>query len=134
MKKVKWIEEFKAFISRGNVLDMAVGVVIGSAFTAIVNSLVADLLTPLIGLILKTAGIDDRFADWAPGGFGIGSFINSIVSFFLIALSVFILIKIVNSAQKLRKKKEEEVAEEKPAAPTDVELLTEIRDLLAKKD
>lgn len=134
MKKIKIVEEFKAFISRGNVLDMAVGVVIGSAFTAIVNSLVADLLTPFIGLILKAVGVDDRFAEWAPGGFGVGSFINSIISFFLIALSVFALIKIVNTAKNLGKKKEEEVVvEEVPAGPTDVELLTEIRDLLAKK-
>lgn len=134
MKKIKIVEEFKTFISRGNVLDMAVGVVIGSAFTAIVNSLVADLLTPFIGLILKAVGIDESFAAWAPGGFGIGSFINSIISFFLIALSVFMLIKIVNSAKNLGKKKEEEVVvEEVPAGPTDVELLTEIRDLLAKK-
>lgn len=134
MKKIKIVEEFKTFISRGNVLDMAVGVVIGSAFTAIVNSLVADLLTPFIGLILKAVGIDESFATWAPGGFGIGSFINSIISFFLIALSVFMLIKIMNSAKNLGKKKEEEVVEEEvPAGPTDVELLTEIRDLLAKK-
>lgn len=134
MKKIKIVEEFKAFISRGNVLDMAVGVVIGSAFTAIVNSLVADLLTPFIGLVLKAVGVDDRFAEWAPGGFGVGSFINSIISFFLIALSVFALIKIVNTAKNLGKKKEEEVVvEEVPAGPTDVELLTEIRDLLAKK-
>lgn len=137
MKKIKLVEEFKTFIARGNVLDMAVGVVIGSAFTAIVNSLVADLLTPFIGLILKAAGVDDSFKEWAPGGFGVGSFINSIISFFLIALSVFFLIKIVNSAQRLNRKKEEEaeaeVVAEEPAAPTDVELLTEIRDLLAKK-
>lgn len=128
-KKKGFIAEFKQFISRGNVLDLAVGLIIGSAFTAIVTSLVEDLLTPIIGIILKKAGIE-KFADWAPGGFGIGSFINAIVSFLLISFTVFLLVKAVNKAQELGKKKTEEPKEEAVEVVTDISLLTEIRDLL----
>ena len=127
-KKKGFIAEFKQFISRGNVLDLAVGLIIGSAFTAIVTSLVEDLLTPIIGIILKKAGIE-KFADWAPGGFGIGSFINAIVSFLLISFTVFLLVKAVNKAQELGRKKTDE-PEEKAPPVTDITLLTEIRDLL----
>ena len=69
----KFFQEFKEFAMRGNVLDMAVGVVVGSAFTAIVTSIVQNLLTPLLGLLIP----DSTFAEWAPGGFGIGAVINS---------------------------------------------------------
>lgn len=127
-KKKGFIAEFKQFISRGNVLDLAVGLIIGSAFTAIVTSLVEDLLTPIVGIVLKKAGIE-KFADWAPGGFGIGSFINAIVSFLLISFTVFLIVKAVNKAQELGKKKTDET-EEAVQAVTDISLLTEIRDLL----
>ncbi len=130
-KKKGFIAEFKEFISRGNVLDLAVGLIIGSAFTAIVTSLVQDVLTPIIGVILRKAGIE-KFADWAPGGFGIGSFINAIISFLLISFTVFLIVKFVNKAQELTKRKEEEQEPEEETAPpvTDISLLTEIRDLL----
>ena len=127
-KKKGFIAEFKQFISRGNVLDLAVGLIIGSAFTAIVTSLVEDLLTPIVGIVLKKAGIE-KFADWAPGGFGIGSFINAIVSFLLISFTVFLIVKAVNKAQELGKKKTDDT-EEAVQAVTDISLLTEIRDLL----
>ena len=128
--KIGFIAEFKEFISRGNVLDLAVGMIIGSAFTAIVTSLVKDILTPIIGIVLRKAGIE-RFADWAPGGFGIGSFINAIISFLLISFTIFIIIKTINKAQHLGRKKEE-LKEDKTEEPvvTDITLLTEIRDLL----
>lgn len=128
--KKGFIAEFKEFISRGNVLDLAVGMIIGSAFTAIVTSLVKDILTPIIGIVLRKAGIE-KFADWAPGGFGIGSFINAIISFLLISFTIFLIIKTINKAQHLGRKKEE-VKEEKTEEPivTDITLLTEIRDLL----
>lgn len=128
--KKGFIAEFKEFISRGNVLDLAVGMIIGSAFTAIVTSLVKDILTPIIGIVLRKAGIE-RFADWAPGGFGIGSFINAIISFLLISFTIFIIIKTINKAQHLGRKKEE-LKEDKTEEPvvTDIILLTEIRDLL----
>ena len=128
MKKPGWIEEFKTFIIRGNVLDMAVGVVVGSAFTAIVTSIVENLLTPIIGLLLPSS----TFAEWAPGGFGIGAVINAIITFLITAFVVFWIVKVVNRAMKKEEPKEEP-KEEAPAAPTAEELLTEIRDLLKEQ-
>ena len=81
----KFFQEFKEFAMRGNVLDMAVGVVVGSAFTAIVTSIVQNLLTPLLGLLIP----DSTFAEWAPGGFGIGAVINSVISFLITAFVAF---------------------------------------------
>ena len=124
----KFLEEFKAFAMRGNVLDMAVGVVVGSAFTAIVTSIVENLLTPLLGLLIP----DSSFAEWAPGGFGIGAVINAIITFIITAFVVFLIVKGMNTIQGL-KKKEEEPAPEEPAGPTQEELLAEIRDLLKNK-
>lgn len=125
MKKPGWIDEFKAFIMRGNVLDMAVGVVVGSAFTAIVTSIVENLLTPIIGLLIP----DSSFAEWAPGGFGIGAVINAVITFLITAFVVFWIVKVVN---RFSKKQEEEKPTEPaaPAGPTQEELLMEIRDLL----
>ena len=125
----KFLEEFKAFAMRGNVLDMAVGVVVGSAFTAIVTSIVENLLTPLLGLLIPNS----TFAEWAPGGFGIGAVINAIITFIITAFVVFVLVKGVNRLQNLNKK-EEEPAPEAPAAPTTEELLSEIRDLLKESN
>lgn len=124
MKKSGWISEFKTFIMRGNVLDMAVGVVIGSAFTAIVTSVVENLLTPVIALIM---GKTD-FSSIVVGPFGIGAVINAIVTFLITAFVVFWIVKAVN---RLAPKKEEQP--EEPKGPTTEELLTEIRDLLKEK-
>lgn len=121
----KFFQEFKEFAMRGNVLDMAVGVVVGSAFTAIVTSIVQNLLTPLLGLLIP----DSTFAEWAPGGFGIGAVINSIITFLITAFVVFLLVKGVNKLTHLKKQEETQEPEE-PKAPTTEELLTEIRDLL----
>ena len=121
--KPGWITEFKEFVMRGNVIDMAVGVVVGSAFTAIVTSIVENLLTPIIGLMLP----DSTFAEWAPGGFGIGAVINAIITFLITAFVVFWIVKAIN---KVMPKKEEEPA---PAGPTAEELLVEIRDLLKEQ-
>ena len=126
IKKPSWVDEFKTFIMRGNVLDMAVGVVVGSAFTAIVTSIVENLLTPIIGLLLPNS----TFVEWAPGGFGIGAVINAIITFLITAFVVFWIVKVVN---KLSKKKEEEAPAPAPAGPTTEELLIEIRDLLKEK-
>ena len=132
--------EFKKFITRGNVLDMAVGVVVGSAFTAIVNSLVKDIINPIIGLI--TGGID--FSDLkivlkpasgevAELAIRYGLFINAIIQFVLIA---FVLFLIVKSFNKLNERKVKEEAAKKAAVPpvksADIVLLEEIRDLLKK--
>ena len=125
-KSKKIAKEFKEFIERGNVLDLAVGVVIGSAFTAIVTSIVENLLTPIIGLFMP----DTTFAEWAPGGFGIGAVINAIISFLITAFVVFLIVRFVN---KFTKKKE--VKEEKPAEPVksnEEKLLEEILSELKK--
>ena len=124
----KFFQEFKEFAMRGNVLDMAVGVVVGSAFTAIVTSIVQNLLTPLLGLLIP----DSTFAEWAPGGFGIGAVINSIITFLITAFVVFLLVKGVNKLTHLKKQEEPQEPEE-PKAPTAEELLTEIRDLLKEQ-
>lgn len=112
---MKLIKEFKDFISRGNVIDMAVGVIIGGAFTAIVNSLVQDILNPLLGLI--TGGVDFSTLSFTigsgenPAVFAYGSFISAVINFLLIALVLFLMIKSIN---KLHFKKQVEV----PVAPT----------------
>ena len=124
----KFFQEFKEFAMRGNVLDMAVGVVVGFAFTAIVTSIVQNLLTPLLGLLIP----DSTFAEWAPGGFGIGAVINSIITFLITAFVVFLLVKGVNKLTHLKKQEEPQEPEE-PKAPTTEELLTEIRDLLKEQ-
>ena len=113
MKKTKgFINEFKEFIRRGNVMDMAVGIIMGFAFTAIVNSLVNDIIMPLIGLIF--GGIDftslkivitEASGDIPEAAVYYGNFIQSIVDFLLIAFSVFVIIKLINN---FHKKKEEE--------------------------
>lgn len=125
----KFISEFKEFISRGNVLDMAVGVVIGGAFTAIVTSLVNDIITPLIGVLiggLDFSGLSIKVGD---ATIGYGSFIQAIINFLLISFVIFCVIRSFN---KIAKKKSEE-PETPPAPPEDVVLLREIRDLLSEQ-
>lgn len=132
MKETKgFIAEFKAFIARGNVLDMAVGIIIGSAFTAIVTSLVNDIIMPIVGVII--GGIDFSGLKVTVGSAAInyGVFIQAIINFLLIALTVFIIIK---APSKAKRKQAEEPVEEEPAPTPEVELLTEIRDLLSKRD
>ena len=142
------LSEFKDFIAKGNVMDMAVGIIIGAAFTAIVGSLVADLINPIIGLFM--GGIDFTNAYWVMSGdvaagasleaaresgaavFAYGSFIMAIINFLIIAFVVFMLVRYVNKAKDAAAK-EEEAAEEAPAGPTELDLLAEIRDALAKK-
>ncbi|WP_311407776.1 large-conductance mechanosensitive channel protein MscL [Liquorilactobacillus uvarum] len=121
------IKEFKEFISRGNVIDLAVGVIIGGAFTSIVKSLVDYLINPLIGIFI--GGID--FSDWVfkvgDATFRFGSFINAVINFLIVAFIVFLLVKGVNKF--LIHKKEEEATVTAP----EVQLLEEIRDLLEKQ-
>lgn len=96
-----FIEEFKAFAIKGNVMDLAVAVVIGAAFGKIVSSLVDDIIMPGIGLFGKA-----DFSTWAPAGIRLGMFINSIVNFLIIAVSVFVAIKFLNKLTQIHKKKE----------------------------
>ena len=107
----KFLEEFKAFAMRGNVLDMAVGVVVGGAFTAIVTALVDDIINPVIGLFFK-ADFSSVVIDLGGSSIKIGEFINSIINFLIVAFVLFVVIKAINS---LHKKPEAPAA---PAAPT----------------
>src|SRR5262245_28553724 len=141
IKQPKWLDEFKSFIARGNVVDLAVGIIIGAAFTTIVNSLVNDIVMPPIGLAMGGIDFSNFFlvlrgeGDFATlkaakeaGAVTVnyGVFINAIINFLIVAAAVFVLVKQV---QRLRR---EQPAT--PAAPTPTEaLLAEIRDLLKKK-
>lgn len=127
------LNEFKAFAMRGNVVDMAVGIVIGSAFGKIVSSLVADVIMPPIGMIM--GGVDFSSLAIALGegeeaaSINYGVFINTVLDFVIIAFAIFMVIKGINSM----KKKEEEKPAEPPKPSSEEVLLTEIRDLLAKQ-
>ncbi len=142
------INEFKKFISRGNVIDLSVGIIIGSAFTKIVNSIVNDMIMPFIGVL--TAGIN--FADIkinlaslakALGNksipkegiyMSLGLFINAVIEFLIIAITVFLIIKVINkSKEKVEELKKKEIKKEEAKKAEDVVLLEEIRDLLKKK-
>ena len=125
------IKEFKEFIARGNVIDMAVGVIIGGAFGKIVTSIVNDVLMPLIGVV--SGGIDFTGLSFKIGEAEIkyGNFLQNVIDFLIIAFCIFILVKVVN---KITKKKEEPVEEAPAPKPDDVVLLEEIRDLLKQKE
>ena len=103
----KFFEEFKAFAMRGNVLDMAVGVVVGSAFTAIVNSLVGDIISPLIGLFFN-ADFSDVVIQIGDVGIGIGSFLNAIINFLIVAFVLFVVLKAFNALFNKKKAEEED--------------------------
>lgn len=122
------MEEFKTFALKGNVVDMAIGVIIGGAFTSIVNSLVNDIFTPLIGVITGGWDFSNMVITVGTANVMVGSFINAVISFLIVALCLFSLVKAMN---KLIKKKAEPAPA--PAPSEDVVLLTEIRDLLKNK-
>ncbi|QBF33520.1 large conductance mechanosensitive channel protein MscL [Thalassococcus sp. S3] len=142
------IQEFKDFIAKGNVMDMAVGIIIGAAFTAIVTSLVGDLINPIIALF--TGGID--FSGWfyvlGEGSFAsveaaveagvpvfaIGKFLMAVINFMIVAFVVFILVKMVNRIKEAAERDEETPAEEAPSGPSELEVLLEIRDALKAQD
>nr|WP_298570323.1 large-conductance mechanosensitive channel protein MscL [uncultured Mogibacterium sp.] len=126
----KFVSEFKEFISRGNVLDMAVGVVIGGAFTAIVTALVDNIITPLIGVLVGGLDFTGLSVKVGEATIGYGAFIQAVINFLLISFVIFCVIRSFN---KLAKKKEEEPAAP-PAPAEDVVLLREIRDLLANQE
>ena len=144
----KFLNEFKAFAMRGNVFDMAIGVVLATAFGKITSSLVADVFMPLIGhffggvdlsklnIVLSPEVLDEAGeVVTAAVTLGIGTFLTSIIDFVIIAFCIFLLVKGMNKATELAKKKEEEApAPEEPKGPTQEELLAEIRDLLKEKN
>jgi large conductance mechanosensitive channel len=122
------LKEFKTFIARGNVLDLAVGVVIGAAFTAIVGSLVEDLINPMIGLIVGGVDFSALSVGLGDAQFMYGNFINAVIKFLIVAWVVFLLVKAVN---RMMPKKEEAPAA--PAGPSDNDLLKDILAELKRK-
>ncbi len=142
----KFLQEFKDFALKGNVMDMAVGVIVGGAFGAITSSLVANVITPLLAWIFGTPNTDAlnitlRAADEAAGTealvLGLGTFIGAILNFLIVALVLFSVIKAFNKAREaaeaLKKKEEEEAAAEEEPKPTTEELLTSILEEIKKK-
>ena len=139
------LSEFKDFIAKGNVMDLAVGIIIGAAFTAIVSSLVGDLINPIIGLIIGGIDFSNMYivlkGEVAAGTslaaareagaavFAYGAFIGAIINFLIIAFVVFMLVRMVNKL-KDSAAKQEAAAPSAPAGPTEVQLLAEIRDAL----
>ena len=134
----KFIEEFKAFAVKGNVIDMAVGVIIGGAFGKIVTSLVNDVVMPLIGLLLGGLNFRELMIVVGEGEEApkimYGMFLQNVIDFLIIALCVFMFVKLMAKLSSLKKKEEvvEEVVVEEPKKPDDIALLEEIRDLLKK--
>jgi len=143
------LKEFKDFIAKGNVMDMAVGIIIGAAFTAIVKSMVADLINPIVGLFMGGVDFTNKFIILGGDGatfasleaareagaavFAYGAFIMAVINFLIIAFVVFQLVRMVNKAKDAAAKEEEVAAEEPaPAGPSEIDLLTEIRDSLKK--
>lgn len=122
------IKEFKTFISRGNVLDLAVGIIIGGAFGKIVSSLVSDIIMPLVGIILGGLDFTNLTLKVNDSVIMYGVFLQNIIDFLVIGFSVFVMIKLINKF-----KKKEEKKEEKPVKTNEEKLLEEIRDLLKKK-
>ena len=140
-----FIKEFKEFAMKGNVMDMAVGVIIGGAFGKIVSSLVDDIIMPIVGKALGNADFTNLYIALSEGipestpladakgmgsVFAYGSFLQTVVDFLILAFCIFMMVKGIN---KLKKKEEPAPAPEAPKGPTQEELLTEIRDLLKQK-
>ncbi len=138
------LNEFKNFIARGNVLDMAVGIIIGAAFTTIVGSLVSDIINPVIGMVIGGIDFSNYYLDLSMGGYKsleaakkagaplimYGLFINAVIKFLIVAFVIFILVRSVN---KMKEKMIKAEAEAPPAPPAeDIVLLREIRDALKK--
>ncbi|MCF8496405.1 MAG: large conductance mechanosensitive channel protein MscL [Alphaproteobacteria bacterium] len=142
-------KEFRDFIARGNVMDMAVGIIMGAAFTTIVKSMVDDLFNPVLGLFLGGIDFSNFFFNFSGGEYpslaaaqeagaatlNYGLFINAVVNFIIVAFVVFLLVKNVNKIKEmaLRDAAKKAAAEPPPPAPPEVALLSEIRDLLAAK-
>ena len=132
--KPQTFSEFKEFISKGDVMSMAVGIIVGTAFTAIVTSLNQDIITPILGLILGQ--IDFTSLSITVGGASVmyGNFIQAIITFLITAFTLFLVLKAFNRMSAKVKKAEEDAAAAEPApVPEDIQLLTEIRDLMKNK-
>lgn len=121
------LKEFKAFIARGNVIDMAVGIIVGAAFTSIVKSLVNNLINPLIGLFVGKIDLSNLVWTVGDAQFKYGSFLNAVINFLIISFVVFLIVKAINTFRKKEEKKAEETSEE-------VKYLKEITELLKNKE
>jgi len=123
------VSEFKAFALKGNVVDLAIGVIIGAAFGKIVSSLIEDIITPIILKPALDAAGAANIETWAPGGMFLGKFISAVISFLVIAFVLFMVVKAINSSRK----KEAETPAAPPAPTNEEKLLMEIRDALRNK-
>ncbi|MBP3232882.1 MAG: large conductance mechanosensitive channel protein MscL [Eubacterium sp.] len=128
----KFLEEFKEFALKGNVMDMAIGVIIGGAFASIVAALTDYIINPIIGCF-TTGGLEGWTITIWKAELGIGAFIMAIINFIILALILFSMIKAMNKLMSLKKKDEEPEAEAEPEPTKEEVLLTEIRDLLKNK-
>ena len=134
------IKEFKQFISRGNVIDLAVGVIIGGAFGKIVSSLVNDIIMPLIGIVIGGIDFSNLSLQVGSAVISYGVFIQNVIDFLIISICIFIFVKSINELSKLAKEEEKEEGKKevkekaKKQLPEEVALLTEIRDLLVKQN
>jgi large conductance mechanosensitive channel len=149
---MNFLKEFRDFAVKGNMLDMAVGIVIGAAFTAIVSSMVDDIIMPPIGLVLGGVDFSDLFVklrDGTPPGpyatlqaardagavtWNVGNFINAMVKFTIVAFALFMVVKAVNNIRRMAEKEKKQEAAAPAVPPREVVLLEEIRDLLAKRN
>ena len=129
-KETGLIKEFKDFISRGNVVDLAVGVIIGSAFGKIVTSIVDDILMPIIGVIIGGHDFSNLSINFKDATIKYGAFIQNVVDFIIVAACIFLLVKLINKFNKKKETKEEITT---PIKDEKIALLEEIRDLLKKK-
>ena len=127
----KAFDEFKEFIARGNVIDLAVGVIIGSAFGKIVSSIVDDILMPIIGVLIGGVDFTDLSIKVKDATITYGNFIQNVIDFLIIAVCIFFMVKVF---EKFTKKQEEEEAAEEPKKEENTILLEEIRDLLKQKN
>ena len=128
MKKI--LKEFKEFISRGSVVDLAVGVIVGGAFGKIVTSLVNDVLMPIIGIVLGGLDFSSLSITFRDATINYGAFIQNVIDFLIVAACIFMFVKFINHLSKIGKKPEPKKEEPAPKKPDDIVLLEEIRDLL----
>ena len=145
---MKMVGEFKKFIARGNVIDMAVGIIMGAAFTTIVKSLVDDVIMPVMGIFTGKIDFTNKFINLGPGDFdtlqaaqdagaptvNYGLFLNAVITFIIVAIAVFMLVRMINELKDRAQEEEKEKVKQQPVKeqPKDIQLLTEIRDLLKK--
>lgn len=128
-----FMKEFKEFIAKGNVMSMAVGIIIGSAFTAIVTSLNQDIITPLLGLILGQVDFTSLSVTVGEASILYGNFIQALITFLITAFTLFLILKAFNRFTEKKEAEKQQPAEPTPV-PEDIQLLTEIRDLLKKDE